>query len=103
MIKKIVEKIKENHIQSTTEEAYIKEIAFIQKECWKSNMKQEEIFIETAKYLNRLKLSQDRHPFLIIFRDDVNKLFEENEFNAKEAQRLFNSLYKYRDELLKRS
>lgn len=66
-------------------------------------MKQEEIFIETAKYLNRLKLSQDRHPFLIIFRDDVNKLFEENEFNAKEAQRLFNSLYKYRDELLKRS
>lgn len=103
MIKKIIENLKKIYIESTTEEIYIRGIISIQKEYWYQNMNQESVFIGTLKHLNRLKLSQERHPFLVEFRDNMNKLFETNqEFNKDEANKLFNSLYRYKEELLKK-
>lgn len=102
MVKRIIKKIKNMYLEATTEEKYINEITQIQKECWKSNMNQEIIFRETIEHLNKLKLSKERHLFLINFRDDMNKLISSDVFDAKEANELLNLLYDYRKTGLKK-
>lgn len=102
MIKKIIENLKKRRFDSTTEKYYIERIAFLQKDCWKANMNQKGIFGEICRYLNKLKLSQERHPFLITLRKDINALMREDVFDREEADRIFNSLYEYRELLTKK-
>lgn len=99
MIKKLIQKISKNSIGQIKEEAYIDRIADFEKECWRRSLNQDAIFIETRKYVNKLKLSEDAHPFLVKFRDDLNKIYQNSGYNHNEYHKLFRSFYEYRAEL----
>ena len=98
-MKSLINRMLKKRIESTTEESYINNIVYMEKESWKSNMSEADIFKETIKYLNKLKLSKEKHPFLIDFRDRANRIFKEERYNREEINKLYHSLFDYRREL----
>lgn len=99
MIKKLIQKISKNNAEKITEEVYIDRIASFEKECWRRSLKEDAIFIETRKYINRLNLSQEMHPFLVKFRDDLNNAYKNSRYNTNQYHKLFRSFHEYRTEL----
>lgn len=54
------------------------------------------MFKETVKYLNKLKLSKEKHPFLIEFKDKANIILKEKGYSRTEVNELYRSLFEYR-------
>lgn len=101
MIKKLINKISENKANKITEEVYIDRIALFEKECWRNNLNQDSIFAETRKYINKLNLSEEMHPFLIEFRSNLNKVYKAGGCNHSGFHELFRSFHEYRSEIKK--
>lgn len=99
MIKKIINRFSKTHTDLTTEQTHINQIVSLEKECWRYNMNQEKIFKEIVKHLNKLKLSPERHPFLVDFRDKANNQIKKYHFNNHETHMLLKSLHEYRNNL----
>lgn len=99
MITDIIKYLKTKRCDLETEEFYINNIVSLQKDCWRMNMNQSKIFKETYKYLNKIDLSKERHPFLIDFRTNINKLKDSSILDKDKVNEVFSSLYRRRDEL----
>lgn len=99
MITGIIKYLKTKRCDLETEEFYINNIVSLQKDCWRMNMNQSKIFKETCKYLNKINLSQERHPFLIEFKTNINKLKDNPILDKDKVNEIFSSLYRRRDEL----
>ena len=83
-----------------SEEYYINKIIYIQKQCWKMNMNDNSIHKEVKRYLNKLYLSEDKHGFVINYRDKLNNLLRTDAiFNKHALDELNRSLFKHRDKL----
>lgn len=87
MLLRLIEAFKAFGKKSYSEEKYIEDIVFIQKECWLYHMNQEDIFKHTTKYLNKVILEPDRHPFLSNFKEQSNNLLNKDTFDKEEANK----------------
>lgn len=92
----LIEKINKRHAELTTEKIHIKNLVAIEKECWRANVSEECMLNESVKYLNKLKLTKERHPFLVGFRNDLNKMFADRVYDRDKMKELYRSLFEYK-------
>ena len=95
----LVNKIFSKQEEIKTENEYMTDISYFQKKCWRFNMNEEAIFKETRRYINKLKLTEDKHPFLTGFRVDLNDMYKNEGYNRERYTKLFNEFYRYKNKL----
>ena len=99
MLKNIIEILKRKIEYYRSEEYYVEEIIFMQKDLWHLNMNDDKIFLEINTYLNKIKLNSEKHPFLVEFKDKSNFLLNSKTYSKEERHKLLSSLYEYRRNL----
>ncbi|MBQ8997945.1 MAG: hypothetical protein IJ086_04535 [Clostridium sp.] len=101
-IEKMIEKYKSKK-ELVSEDVHMNNILYIQKQCWRTNCTEEEIFKQSRKYLNKVKLTKQEHPFLYNFRNDLNITVKNCGYNRSLCGQLFNSFYEYKNKLYGKS
>ena len=93
MIKK--EKALENEV------FYINQINLIMKKYWRMSLNESDAVKEIRKYLNKLDLCEENHPFLIQYRDELNYAVKYEPYNIVKIDKLHRSLFIYRNKIIK--
>lgn len=79
---------------------YANEISYLIRQCWKECMNEAEIFKELTRYLKRLRLDKEKHPYLVEFKKTMLGIKKFNYFTKDEIGKQLTDFYQYKNKLL---
>lgn len=80
---------------------YMEAFHFEIKQGWNYSIPERENFIRARRYLKKLKLNYNDHPFMVAFRDKINKIDVYTMAGKLEMEQALTDFYKERNSIYK--